>query len=55
MAEFRVGVEHRTKEPRIEVDAGLKPGPHEFALVVVNDRGEISAPDPRVVTILVAR
>ena len=55
MAEFRVGVVHRTKEPRIEVDAGLKPGSHEFALVVVNDRGEASEADVRLVTIVVAR
>ena len=52
MAEFRPGVMLRTKEPQIKVDPGLKPGPHEFALVVVNDRGEESPPDVRLVTIV---
>lgn len=51
MAEFRPGEPHLTREPQIKVDPGLKPGPHEFALVVVNERGEASEPDVRVVTI----
>jgi hypothetical protein len=52
MAEFRPGVLHQTREPQIPVDPGLKPGTHEFALVVVNERGEQSQPDVRVVTIV---
>jgi hypothetical protein len=52
MAEFRPGVQLRTSEPQIKVDAGLKPGLHQFALVVVNERGEVSEPDTRVVTIV---
>jgi hypothetical protein len=51
MAAFGPGVLHRTKEPQIQVDPGLKPGVHHFALVVVNDRGEESEPDVRVVTV----
>jgi len=52
MAAFEPGVPHQTKEPQIQVDPGLKPGAHQFALVVVNDRGEESEPDVRVVTIV---
>jgi len=51
MAEFRPGVVLRTKEPQIKVDPGLKPGAYQFALIVVNDRGEESQPDVRLVTI----
>jgi hypothetical protein len=52
MAVFRPGELHRTKEPEIKVDPGLKPGTYQFALVVVNERGEVSEPDVRVVTIV---
>jgi hypothetical protein len=52
MAEFHPGVQLRTKEPQITVDPGLKPGLHRFALVVVNERGEESEPDVRLVTIV---
>jgi hypothetical protein len=52
MAEFVPDRELTTREPRIDVDPGLKPGKYLFRLVVVNDRGEESAPDERVVTIV---
>jgi hypothetical protein len=51
MAEFRPGVVNQTKEPQINVDPGLKPGAYQFALVVVNERGDQSEPDMRVVTV----
>ncbi len=41
-----------TREPAIDVDAGLTAGQHRLQLVVVNDRGVESAPAVLVVTIL---
>ena len=52
MPEFRRGETIRTREPRVVVDAGLKPGRHVFQLVVVNERNEESVPHQRVVTIV---
>jgi hypothetical protein len=52
VAEFVPGREVPTREPRIDVDPGLRPGTYLFRLVVVNDRGEESLPDERVVTIV---
>jgi len=51
MAQFVAGEPHTTEVPRIEVDAGLKPGAHRFRLVVVNDAGRNSAPDEVVVQV----
>jgi hypothetical protein len=52
MAELVPGRPVPTREPRIDVDPGLKPGKYLFRLVVVNDRGEESLPDERVVTVV---
>ena len=52
MAEFRRGQTHVTREERILVDPGLRPGRYVFRLVVVNERGEESAADERIVTIV---
>jgi hypothetical protein len=45
MAKFVVGRPLTTREPAIEVDAGLPAGVHRFQLVVVNTAGVKSAPD----------
>jgi hypothetical protein len=52
MAQFVVGQPHTTEVPRIEVDAGLRPGAHRFRLVVVNGAGKSSAPDEVVVQVV---
>ena len=51
MARFAVGVPITTKEPFIQVDAGLKPGGHRFQLEVVTADGRVS--DPDVATVVV--
>ena len=55
MAAFRPGLTVPTREDQIKVDPGLKVGKHVFRLVGVNDRGEESEPDDRVVTIVQGR
>jgi hypothetical protein len=52
MAPFRPGAEQITREPRIDVDAGIKPGTHVFRLIVVNDKGVESPPVEQTVTIV---
>jgi len=52
MAPFRPGAEQTTREPRIEVDAGIKPGTHVFRLIVVNDKGVESPPVEQTVIIV---
>jgi hypothetical protein len=51
MAEFVVGTPVVTREPVVTVDAGLRPGRHLFRLVVVDNDGQESAPDERIVTV----
>jgi hypothetical protein len=53
MARFAVGQAITTREPVIEVDAGLAVGDHRFSLVVVGASGRRSAAD--VVTVRVQR
>lgn len=53
MARFAVGESITTREPAIEVDAGLAIGSHRFSLVVVDANGRRSVPD--VVTVRVQR
>lgn len=45
MAKFVVGRPLTTREPVIEVDAGLPPGVHRFELVIVGASGLKSPPD----------
>lgn len=52
MAQFVAGQPHTTEVPRIEVDAGLRPGAHRFRLVVVNDAGKSSPSDEVVVQVV---
>lgn len=51
MASFVIGRPVTTAEPRIVVDAGLKPGFHRFQLVVVDDGGQASKPDEALVEV----
>lgn len=44
MATFKPGQTIVTKEPVVDVDAGLGPGTLRFELVVVNERGVESLP-----------
>jgi hypothetical protein len=53
MARFAVGQAITTREPVIEVDAGLAVGDHRFSLVVVGASGRRSAAD--VVSVRVQR
>lgn len=52
MAQFTIGKPITTKEPTIEVDAGLKPGTHRFQLEVENADGRVSRPDVTTVTVV---
>ena len=45
MPRFEPGQTVKTREPRVQVDAGLPTGRHRFQLVVVTDGGQRSAPD----------
>jgi hypothetical protein len=45
MARLPINQTIETREPVIEVDAGLDPGPHRFQLVVFDAAGNRSAPD----------
>ena len=51
MATFVRGVPQTTKESRVTVDAGLKPGLHRFSLVVVDDSDLASAASELVVEV----
>ena len=51
MAQFVPGTPVVTREPVVTVDAGLRPGRHRFRLVVVDNDGQESAPDERIVTV----
>lgn len=51
MAALSIGKPIRTRRPRVEVDAGLKPGRHRFRLVVTLADGRRSAPAELVMTI----
>ena len=51
MARFAVGVPITTREPFIQVDAGLKPGGHRFQLEVVTADGRVSKPDAATVMV----
>jgi hypothetical protein len=53
MAQFAVGQSINTREPTIQVDAGLAVGDHRFSLVVVGASGRRSTAD--VVTVRVQR
>jgi hypothetical protein len=53
MAQFAVGQSITTREPTIEVDAGLAAGDHRYSLVVLDAAGRRSAAD--VVTVRVQR
>ncbi len=55
MATFRPNMPRTTDEPVITVDPGLPPGQYRFRLVVVDDDGNASRPDERLVTILPRR
>lgn len=52
MALFQPGVRVATGEPVVTVDAGIKPGPHRFTLVVVDDEGQQSTPAEKIVVVL---
>ena len=45
MARFAINQTLVTREPRVVVDAGLRPGLHRFRLVVTDDAGNDSRPD----------
>jgi len=49
---FEPNVPFETTDPRVVVDAGLRPGSYRFRLVVVNDRGRASAPVEVTVSVL---
>lgn len=51
MARFAINQTLVTREPRIVVDAGLRPGLHRFRLVVSDDAGNASRPDEVVVQV----
>ena len=51
MARFEINQPQVTREPRILVDAGLRPGLHRFRLVVTDDQGLSSRPDEVVVQV----
>ena len=51
MARFAINQTQVTREPRVVVDAGLRPGLHRFRLVVSDDSGNASRPDELVVQI----
>jgi hypothetical protein len=51
MARFVLNQTLVTREPRIVVDAGLRPGLHRFRLVVSDDAGNASRPDELVVQV----
>ena len=51
MARFVINQTQVTREPRVVVDAGLRPGLHRFRLVVSDDSGNASRPDELVVQI----
>ena len=51
MARFVINQTQVTREPRVVVDAGLRPGLHRFRLVVSDDSGNASRPDEVVVQI----
>lgn len=51
MARFEINQPLVTKEPRILVDAGLRPGLHRFRLVVTDDQGLSSRADEVVVQV----
>ena len=51
MARFAINQTQVTREPRVVVDAGLRPGLHRFRLVVSDDSGNASRPDEVVVQI----
>ena len=52
MARFAVGVPITTREPFIQVDAGLKPGGHRFQLEVETADGRVSTPDAATVMVI---
>jgi hypothetical protein len=49
------GDSEKTEKPMLPVDPGLEPGRYLFRLEVVNERGEVSAPDERWVEIVKTR
>jgi hypothetical protein len=49
---FEPNVPFETADPKVVVDAGLRPGSYRFRLVVVNDRGLASAPVEVTVSVL---
>lgn len=51
MARFVINQTLFTREPRIVVDAGLRPGLHRFRLVVTDDQGLKSRADELVVQV----
>ena len=51
MARFAINQTLVTREPRIVVDAGLRPGLHRFRLVVSDDAGNASRPAEVVVQV----
>ena len=51
MARFVINQTLFTREPRIVVDAGLRPGLHRFRLVVTDDQGLQSRADELVVQV----
>lgn len=52
MARFAVGQPITTREPTIEVDAGMSVGIHRFQLEVVTHDGRVSPPDTVAVRIV---
>ena len=44
MAKFEINKPITTKEARVKVDAGLKPGEHRFQLEVFDSQGNKSKP-----------
>jgi len=51
MAVFEPGRPVITRDPKVIVDAGLKPGSYRFQLVVEDSAGRRSAPDEVVVIV----
>jgi hypothetical protein len=52
MPRFLPGQPIATEQPDIVVDPGLPVGRHRFQLVVVDDQGNRSAPDERIVQVV---
>ena len=54
MTNFVHGVARTTKVSRVTVDPGLPPGVHRFRLVVIDAKGNSSAPDETLIEVRAA-